>query len=337
MRMKTLATLASDTPTGGGSSNSSRKRRRGGDDDDDFGANDSDWGVYRTVGEPGAGSDDDEEPEDLDAEMTTLEAQLLKYDPDFTEENTLAASLDWSKSLMHAFLRGPRPYDPESPAERMQIHLNVERIRVPECVFQPSIAGVDQAGLVDIVGELVNGGFGMGTGGSEADGASLLLRDIFLTGGNTLFAGFEDRLAQELRAVLPADAELKIRGARDPIGDAWRGAAMWAREQQDAAGGAGAGVRGGKGSLFVSKEEWAEKGGEYLKARLIFYLAMLFERKEPLSSTLPSILTVFPPIFANLIRTSSSQSQRNEYRATCELTLGVFVQEHNMGNLNPVI
>ena len=252
MRMKTLANLASDTPSG-------RKRRRGGgdaDDNDTFGANDEDWGVYRTVavdgaeGGGGGGSDDDEEAEDLDADMQTLESELLKYDPEFTEDHTLAAALDWSKSLMHAFTRGPRPYDPESAAEKNQIHLNVERIRVPEVVFQPSIAGVDQAGLVDIVADTVTAGLSSGSR-FERDA---LLKDVFLTGGNTLFSGFEDRVRRELRTVLPADAELRVRRAKDPVLDAWRGAAAWCGESASRA-------------AFVSRREWAEKGPEYLKVR----------------------------------------------------------------------
>ncbi|KAI9816126.1 MAG: Nuclear actin-protein involved in chromatin remodeling [Thelocarpon impressellum] len=145
MRMKSIANLASDNAN-------SKKRRRGnangaGDNDDTFGANDDDWGVYRTIA-GGEGSDDDNEnneDEMLNA-LKTLEAQLLEHDASFTAQHTLDAESDWSKSLVHAFLRGPRPFDAESARESHQVHLNVERIRVPEVVFQPSIAGIDQAG-----------------------------------------------------------------------------------------------------------------------------------------------------------------------------------------------
>lgn len=279
MRMKTLANLASDTP--------GRKRRRGnaggggGGDDDNFGANDEDWGVYRTVavgeGGPGGGggSDDDEEPEDLDAEMSAVEALLLKYDPDFSEDHTMAAQMDWSKSLMHAFLRGPRPYDPESAQEKNQIHLNVERIRVPEVIFQPTIAGVDQAGLVDIVADTVtlNGVFAH----NPAD-RNRLLRDVFLTGGNTLFTGFEERLTTELRTALPVDAVLQVRRAADPIFDAWKGAAAWAADPTHR-------------SCFVRREEYNEKGPEYLKvclSHVLFQSPSLFP---------PRFAPPFPPPF----------------------------------------
>ena len=233
--MKTLANLASDQP--------GRKRRRGGDDDN-FGANDEDWGVYRSVqtGE----QDEEEEEEDLGESLKNVEAQLLQFDPNFTENNTFEAQSDWTKSMYHAFLRGPRPFDPESQREAHQIHLNVERIRVPEVVFQPAIAGVDQAGLIEIAANIINQRL---TSPQDRDA---ILKDIFLTGGNTLFKGFEERLNHDLRAVLPTESDMAIRQARNPLLDAWKGAAQWSKEA-------------GFQNASVSREEYLEKGGEYLK------------------------------------------------------------------------
>ena len=235
IRMKTLANLASDAP--------GRKRRRGGDDDN-FGANDDDWGVYRTVA-TGEQSDDEEE-EDLDAGLKGIEAQLLKYDPGFTEASTMDAQSDWTKSLIHAFLRGPRPYDAESQQDIHQIHLNVERIRVPEVVFQPAIAGLDQAGIVEIVSDIMNHSL------AKAGDRDEILKDVFLTGGNTLFTGFDERLRKELRAVLPVEAQIGVRQARDPLLDAWKGAAQWSREPAF------------KNSL-ITRDEYHEKGVDYIK------------------------------------------------------------------------
>ena len=235
MRMKSIANLASD--------NSTKKRRRGGDEDT-FGADDADWGVYRTIA-TGEQSDDEEE-EDLNASLKTIEAQLLKHDPNFTEQSTREAQSDWTKSMIHAFLRGPWPFDPESQREIHQIHLNVERIRVPEVVFQPSIAGLDQAGIVEIAAGILTERL------ADSPLRNDVLKDIFLTGGNTLFQGFEDRLRKELRAVLPADATLRVRKAKDSILDAWRGAAKWSNQANSR-------------HAFVTRAEFLEKGGDYLK------------------------------------------------------------------------
>jgi len=239
MRMKTLANLASDAP---------KKRRRGGDDDD-FGANDEDWGVYRTVAKDE--QSDEEEEEDLGGMLNSVEQELLQYDPEFTENHTLAAQSDWTKSLVHAFLRGPWPFDPESQREAHQIHLNVERIRVPEVVFKPSIAGLDQAGLIEIAADIINHRF------SGTQDRNRLLKDVFLTGGNTLFQGFEDRFRTELRGVIPVDADLFVRRAADPVMDAWKGAAQWASGPD-------------MSRASVSRQEYMEKGSEYMKVSFEF-------------------------------------------------------------------
>lgn len=239
MRMKHIANLASDNPLG-------RKRRRGGNDDDGFGADDADWMIYREIQQGRNDDEEDDEEEDLGAQLKSIESQLLKYDPDFTEQSTQEAQKDWTKSLLHAFARGPWSFDPESARESSQFHLNVERIRVPEVVFQPSIAGVDQAGIVEIAEDILMGRL---SGQFARDD---ILKDVFITGGYTLFKGFEERLKNELRAVLPADVQLGVRRAKDPLLDAWKGAAIWAREKESR-------------QAFVTREEFAEKGGEYIK------------------------------------------------------------------------
>ncbi|KAK2606116.1 Actin-related protein 5 [Conoideocrella luteorostrata] len=237
IRMKSIANLASDTPT--------KKRRRGGDDDN-FGANDDDWGVYRQIA-VGDNSEDEQEEEDLATNLKNLEQELLQYDPGFDYEQTQEAQSDWSKSLLHAFARGPRPFDPASQAELNQIHLNVERIRVPEIVFRPSIAGVDQAGILEIAGDMVNQRL---AGMPDRDA---LLRDIFLTGGNTLFQNFDERVREGLRALLPAESALTVRRAQDALLDAWKGAASWA------------GTPAWK-TATITKAEYKEKGPDYIKA-----------------------------------------------------------------------
>jgi actin-related protein 5 len=273
IRMKSIANLASDN-------NAGKKRRRGGnnpsgnpdrDDNDTFGANDDDWGVYRTIATDAAGSDDEDEDADVDAHLLNLEAELLEHDPSFSEHDTLAAASDWTKSMLHTFLRGPRSFDPESAAQAHQLHLNVERIRVPEPLFQPSIAGVDQAGLVEIAADI------LGQRLSE-DVRGAVAKDIFCTGGYTLFEGFEGRLRRELRAVLPVEREVFLRRAGDPIEDPWRGAASWA---------------GGEHwrKARVTREEYAEKGVEYMKVPFFSFFCFFLSLSPLLSQCLQFSIT----------------------------------------------
>jgi actin-related protein 5 len=239
--MKSIANLASDSPP-------AKKRRRGGGnagDDDNFGANDDDWSVYRSIGTGGGADDDpDDEEEELSKELKSVESQLLLHDPDFSEQNTHDAQSDWTNSLIHAFLRGPRPFDPEDQAQAHQIHLNVERIRIPEVLFEPAMAGLDQAGIVEIASNILLHRIPETTTPPDS-----LLKDIFLTGGTSLFRGFDDRLRRELTASLPAGSPLHVRSARDPVLDAWRGAARW----------------DGRVQAAVTREEYREMGVEYIK------------------------------------------------------------------------
>jgi len=57
-------------------------------------------------------------------------------------------------SLSNLLAHGPNFSN--SPEQQFQMHLNVERIRIPEILFQPSIVGIDQGGLAQTFKHLVN-------------------------------------------------------------------------------------------------------------------------------------------------------------------------------------
>jgi actin-related protein 5 len=238
MRMKSIANLASDNPNG-------KKRRKG--DDDTFGANDADWNIYKDIGtskESGELEDEDDETRTVE-ELRKLEGILLLHDAAFDESQLVDADKDPSKSLIHAFLRGPTgPFDHNDPAQLHQLHLNVERIRVPEVLFSPGIAGVDQAGLIEISSGI------MQRSGHQNE----LIQDIFVTGGFASLEGFDTRIERELRTVLPAGAPLRVRKAEDVKSDAWRGAGKWWREMGSEA----------RKKNFVTKKVWEECGPDYL-------------------------------------------------------------------------
>lgn len=241
LRMKSIAALASD---------STKKRRRGkGDDDadDTFGADDADWGIYRNI----TNASDTEEEEEEQRQINELKEQLTSHDPEFKVEDYTGESLiDWKDSLVHMFLRGPHEYDLESQAQQHQMNLNIERIRVPEVLFQPSIAGVDQAGIVEIVDDLLRH-----IPGSSAKSNVMntdVTSNIFLTGGQAHFKNFDDRLRLELRSILPVGTPLRVRKADNPSLDAWKGMAQWATTQEFQ-------------QQAVTRQEYQEMGSEYMK------------------------------------------------------------------------
>ena len=164
-RMKQITNMASEAPA-------NKKKRKKGDNDDTFGADDDDWAVYREIvsaadknsdeGEsdgllPQQREDDSEAEEDEQEQLQKVEEVLLKYDPNFTINDTAERKAIQKQLLLNGFVRGMAPgdpldsYDSNSPEHAAQLHLSVERIRVPEVTYQPSLAGIDSAGLLEVI------------------------------------------------------------------------------------------------------------------------------------------------------------------------------------------
>jgi actin-related protein 5 len=107
--------------------------------------------------------DDSEDEEDEQEALRTVESRLLEHDPKFTLDDTAERQAMRKHQLLNAFIRGLAPddpldtYDPESAEHNSQLHMNVERARVPEVIWQPHMAGLDQAGLAEIVEHVLRG------------------------------------------------------------------------------------------------------------------------------------------------------------------------------------
>ncbi|OAD08703.1 hypothetical protein MUCCIDRAFT_188150 [Mucor lusitanicus CBS 277.49] len=233
LRMKSIANLASDDPKS--------KRRRKGNDEDTFGQDDDDWAIYREISRD---DESDDEEEDM-SELNQYESLLLQYDPDFLPEHSYENMSSPTNTLLHLLSRGVYPpYDPTDMEQSYQLHVNVERSRVPEVLFQPSIIGLDQAGLVETVNDIVKT--------FDINQRESLMKNIFLTGGFSQLPGLSERLYSSLKTIYPVDTKIKVKRARDPVLDAWRGAAMFAQDQT-------------KTQYFVSKQEYEEYGSDYIK------------------------------------------------------------------------
>ncbi|CDS05618.1 hypothetical protein LRAMOSA08146 [Lichtheimia ramosa] len=233
LRMRSIANLASDTPTG--------KRRRRGQEEDTFGADDEDWMIYREISRE---DESDEEEEDLSM-LNQYESLLLQYDPDFLPEHSFEATSSPTNTLMHLLARGQYPpYDPTDVGQMHQLHVNVERVRVGEVLFQPSIVGLDQAGLVETMHDIVRT--------FNPDRRKQTVKTIFVTGGFSSLPGFSNRIFTSLRAILPVGTSFQVKRAENPLLDAWKGAAMIAKES-------------GYRQYAVTRKEYEEYGGEYIK------------------------------------------------------------------------
>lgn len=246
-RMKNLASLADDTPR---SKRSRHQASIDNDPNDTFGANDEDWQIYNDITQNPEAFD--ELLEDEYKEIVELEGKLLEYDPNFTEEDTLDAQYDWRNSIYHLFLRGPRPHDSEDPHQQHQIHLNVERIRVPEVLFEPTIGGVDQAGIAELCETIVTKKFGSKPS-NIGDLSLRMCQNIWLTGGNAQIPGMEGRIVNEFTSFLPSNTPINVNVSSDPSLDAWRGMSKFA--QSEAA----------FKEAIITKKDYEEFGPEYIK------------------------------------------------------------------------
>ena len=248
-RMKNLASLAEDSPRPG----SKRTRQQAtidNDPNDTFGANDDDWLIYNDVVQNPEALDELIEEDYKD--IVELEGQLLEYDPNFTEEDTLDAQYDWRNSVLHLFLRGPRPYDGENPHEQHQMHLNVERIRVPEILFEPNIGGCDQAGITELCESILLRKFGSKPS-LLSDVCLNMASNTWITGGNAVVPGLRERIVKEFTEFLPSGTPISVKKSDNPSLDSWKGMAKLANNSEEFK------------NSFITRKEYEEYGTEYLK------------------------------------------------------------------------
>lgn len=222
-RLKSVMSLANDDneqeadeDVGGNKRKKRTKTKRAAEEvDDGFGEDDADWLIYRQISRGEIFEDDDGDGEEEQRRrLEEIEAELEAHDSRRFFEVLEAENLQ-TLSIMHKIAHPLAQSD--AMAEAHQLHVNVERFRVPEILFQPHIVGIDQAGLVEVC-EMV-----LRRAGIPAN--------IYLTGGLSQLPGLKERLECELRSILPVDAPLSIQFL-DPHLAAWRGAVRLAQSDQ---------------------------------------------------------------------------------------------------------
>ena len=77
-----------------------------------------------------------------------------------------------------------------------------ERFRSSEALFQPSFMGLESAGIHEIIFNSVME--------CEVDIRKELFGHVYLSGGSTMFPGFETRMQKELTALAPSNVDIKI-------------------------------------------------------------------------------------------------------------------------------
>ncbi|XP_056455766.1 actin-related protein 5 [Gadus chalcogrammus] len=190
-------------------------------------------GRLRLLG--GDGAEGRAEGSELDPQMDEGDGVAL-MDPDLPPDNAL---MDKSASVQPQF----------NMAEYHQLFVGTERLRCPEIVFQPSLTGEDQMGVMETLQHVL--------ARYTPSQQEALVSNVFLTGGNMLYPGMKERVERELLAMRPFQSHYKVTLAARPALDAWYGARDWALGGPPSGG-------GGPVEGWVSRRDYEEKGGDYL-------------------------------------------------------------------------
>ena len=219
-RMRLLTTAALD-------------RGRG---EETFGAREEDWQLYKLMSRDNDNDEDDLRDDD-EAELSRISAKLQEIDSSFVSEAVVEPST-------------------ARTAEDYRILIGVERFRCPEILFRPTMVGVDQAGIDEMVGVSLRR---MTAAAVEEKRFEALCESILLTGGGCLLPGMGPRLEGEVRKLLPVLSPIKVFMAADPLLDAWRGAAGFAAGH-------------GFARQAFTREDYLERGEDWLRRYRLKYV-----------------------------------------------------------------
>lgn len=130
------------------------------------------------------------------------------------------------------------------PGETHQLHVGVERLRAPELIFQPSMIGLVEAGIAETIEYILKR--------YTPEQQDRMVGNVFLTGGSAASPGLRERLHRELQEIRPFQSKFQVNIAKNTRLDAWYGARDF-------------GLSGNLTEYLVSRKDYEEKGGEYLK------------------------------------------------------------------------
>ena len=219
-RMQTLAELGKDYDG----------MERGNNwEDDDFGKNDEDWEIYREVNKNNI---NEEEEEDYNR-LHDIENQISEIDKNY--------------------FGNVQQYQYNFYQENDYFILGVDQFRCAELLFKPYIIGVEQAGIIEIISQIIKN--------MNLNTKNNLAKNIFITGGNTYYPFLKERIYHDIRSYLPVDANINVLRAENPVLDAWKGARLFFNDTYNLNG-----IKNNlRHNIYITKKEYEEYGVEYFK------------------------------------------------------------------------
>ena len=120
--------------------------------------------------------------------------------------------------IRRGYVKGP-DVKPVEGFEEQILKLGNERFSVPEILFHPSDIGIEQMGLPEAIVHSVSL--------TPKEMHHQFFANIVLTGGNAFFKGYKERMAQEVRKLVPDLFTVCIYLPDNPVTFAWTGASHW--------------------------------------------------------------------------------------------------------------
>lgn len=189
-------------------------------------------------------------------ELNTLLAKLLAQ-----EGNCLTTSLDQHHARLmkerHCYVAlDPSAEFAEPVSYRLpdgrKLTLGDERWKCPEALFNPSMVGLESMGVSGLIWDSISR--------CDIDVRTTLLSNIVLSGGSTMFPGFSERVAKELRGFAPMATQSKIRVLMSK--DKEQRNAVWIGGQISAS------IREIQDEMWMTIEDYDEYGASFIHDKI---------------------------------------------------------------------
>lgn len=124
------------------------------------------------------------------------------------------------------------------------IKMNNERIQTTEILFYPSDIGINQIGISHCIHFCIES--------LPDEFKPILYENIVLIGGNACFAGYKDRIINDLRSLSNHLFDVSVHLSNNPINDPVEGAKFICKDKPELVS-----------KLFCTKSEYQSKGSQF--------------------------------------------------------------------------